>query len=335
MSGPFAAARRGTDSALVTGERRFKDFVALRLAALAMLPALVTFASFVETWPINLAQHFSFHVWMCLSVLVALLLLLDSPRWAVALFVPLLIQSFRLAPLYAPGDTSSHLGPKLTVLELNTHRENSRTDQIVAVIERNPADVVLLVELTDWHAEAVERAMASGRLPHRALVLRPRSDGYGIGALTKLPGSGRIVELGRGAPPSVELRLLFQGQPVALLGLHAPPPLSANEAELNRTELLGAAGWARTTTVSAKIVAGDLNATRPSTWFRPLLDVGLTSAELGQGYGATWPTSLGGFGIPIDHVLFGGPLRLVKRELIEGSGSDHFGQIVTFERRLE
>ena len=45
----------------------------------------------------------------------------------------------------------------------------------------------------------------------------------------------------------------------------------------------------------------------------------------------TWPQSLSSFGVPIDHILSKGGIRIGKLERIAIPGSDHFGLLAELE----
>ncbi len=71
------------------------------------------------------------------------------------------------------------------------------------------------------------------------------------------------------------------------------------------------------------MVVGDLNATRWSAGFAPLIGAGLRDSATGSGWQPTWPAGLGALGVPIDHVLHSPDLRVVSRAVPAWPGSDH------------
>jgi endonuclease/exonuclease/phosphatase (EEP) superfamily protein YafD len=71
------------------------------------------------------------------------------------------------------------------------------------------------------------------------------------------------------------------------------------------------------------VVVGDLNATRWSAGFAPLIGAGLRDSATGWGWQPTWPADLGPLGVPIDHVLHSPDLRVVSRSVPAWPGSDH------------
>jgi len=70
------------------------------------------------------------------------------------------------------------------------------------------------------------------------------------------------------------------------------------------------------------ILAGDLNLTRQSPKFQPLLDVGLVDTRLGHGIAGTWPSALP-FRVGIDHILHTPDIQTCSIEVSDSTGSDH------------
>ena len=77
------------------------------------------------------------------------------------------------------------------------------------------------------------------------------------------------------------------------------------------------------------IVAGDLNLTPWSPFFREFVDrSGLRDSRRGFGVQATWPSRLGMAGIPMDHVLVSQDGSVIDRRVGPSFGSDHRPVIV-------
>jgi len=78
------------------------------------------------------------------------------------------------------------------------------------------------------------------------------------------------------------------------------------------------------------VVAGDLNATPWSPIFHRVLDLGrLRDSREGFGLHRTWPSGIHALlRIPIDHVLVGEGVTVLRREVGPHIGSDHRPVIV-------
>ena len=81
------------------------------------------------------------------------------------------------------------------------------------------------------------------------------------------------------------------------------------------------------------ILAGDLNCTPWSYWFRRLLrESQLSNSAHGRGLNITWtPLRIAVCGLPIDHVLVGSEIRVSRRFVGPYLGSDHRPVVVDFE----
>ncbi len=77
------------------------------------------------------------------------------------------------------------------------------------------------------------------------------------------------------------------------------------------------------------MVVGDLNASPWSYAFRPLADSDLVNSLNGFGLQATWPSVLGPFGVPIDHLLHSAEFTTVTRRTGPSLGSEHRSVFIT------
>ena len=82
--------------------------------------------------------------------------------------------------------------------------------------------------------------------------------------------------------------------------------------------------------VGSVIVAGDLNATPHSRFYKQLLKSGeLISAADGQGFSTTWNAKNPLIRFAIDHLLYKGELAVSEYRLGPAVGSDHYPLITT------
>jgi endonuclease/exonuclease/phosphatase (EEP) superfamily protein YafD len=138
------------------------------------------------------------------------------------------------------------------------------------------------------------------------------------------------VELRRIRAPHVTLRsssLLFEvelgGRPVTVLAAHLVAPRSPSEEGVRDGQLRTLGRWARGH-VGPEIVLGDMNATPWSSAIADLEEAAeLRNSAQGFGFQATWPASLGSFGVPIDQLLHSAELTVVDRDVGPSFGSDH------------
>jgi len=80
------------------------------------------------------------------------------------------------------------------------------------------------------------------------------------------------------------------------------------------------------------ILAGDLNVTPYSYYFRDLLrGSGLIDSGLGYGWQPTWSIRMPWFAIPIDHILVSPDIQVTNRAIGPSLGSDHHPVVVSFD----
>jgi endonuclease/exonuclease/phosphatase (EEP) superfamily protein YafD len=110
---------------------------------------------------------------------------------------------------------------------------------------------------------------------------------------------------------------------------HVLAPTGPGRAALRNRQLGKIAKRLREDTSAERILVGDLNSTPWSPYYSDLVSVAaLKNAAHGFGYHATWPATLRLFGIPIDHCLVSGGLRVRSFRTGRDFGSDHLPLIV-------
>jgi len=230
--------------------------------------------------------------------------------------------------------------PGVTVLTANLLRSEVAPSELVRLVRRTGADVVLLPETGAGHARAIATALGRDRgerwraesddrtPPEKARSARPTSL-----VVREALGPRRLpvpADLPR-AHGQVRIALTRvagrDGEPVAAAGpriaaVHPLPPWPAAAQRDWRRDLLALrplcrGGW---------VVGGDLNATIDHSPLRAVLDAGCedAAAATGEGLRATW--SGGPFGVvrpAIDHVLTSGAWRATSSGVLRIEGSDH------------
>lgn len=277
--------------------------LALPLLNRLLPPSANTFA-----WLIDLAAHWQLlyaPLWLALCLLCAL----RSGRW-------LLLAPFALLPLWS---ASAHLpyddgiAPELIVVAANVHAGNRDPGPLVAWLRAQPADVVVISELTPEYAEALVRQLGDD-YPHRALS--PRSSPFGIGILSQRV-LYRTRAISDGEARTIVATVRAGQRTTRILAAHPMPPL-APQWHGKRDRFLTIAGETADTPL---IVAGDLNAT---PWSTALIGAGRHGLLRTTGFAPTWPGSgRGAIGIPIDHILASGHWRRGMSSRGPDIGSDH------------
>lgn len=234
------------------------------------------------------------------------------PLWAVAGMLPALTGgAFR-------GD-----GPVIATLVIaNVHSSNPDPVAAVTALRELRADVVIVLEPDRAWAGPLQGLRDA--YPVRREILR--DDNFGLCAYAR---RGTIAVW---QPDDVEVPgLIVSLDGIEVLGIHPPPPFSAEYHAWWRSELAAVAAWSASR--PAAVVAGDLNATPWCSGFRRLCRDGRLD---GPGGLAAWtPTWMRGtpLAAPIDHVLVGQGLGLTKHVVGPDIRSDHQPVLVQLRRR--
>ncbi len=157
----------------------------------------------------------------------------------------------------------------------------------------------------------------------------PRRGGLGIGVIARRPFLTQETLFPQSPGRSVlRVSVDVDGTPVEIVAAHPPPPLSAGLAREHDTSLDSLAGLPAS---QHRLVMGDFNAAPSSLALRRLLAAQglseitswprLTWPRLTWPSDLTWPLRL-----PLDHVLVGNGLALLRVENGPALGSDHFPQ---------
>lgn len=290
-------------------------FLALAGASLAAALARVG-------WPFELFAHFRWQ--LCVAAVVL------GVAAAIARRLPLVLvagAAFALpwaSTLPRPGATAPEPrgcdGPRFTVVSLNLHRQNDEPRRALQWLATNPADVVVLQEVTP--AWQVALAETGATYPHR--VVLPRDDPYGIAVLARVPIEDvqELDFLGDGLP-SLGVTAGVGGQRVRLLALHTHWPVLPSLHHARDRVLARAAAYVSSADGPA-VIAGDLNLTPYAPAFpRLLVRSGLRDVYAGRAWRPTWRAGFWPLAIPIDHVLVPADACVAAAEIGRDVGSDH------------
>ena len=209
-------------------------------------------------------------------------------------------------------------------MSANVRTSNRNYERFLKAVRAADPDVLLVMEIDEGWLQALEAIRDD--YPHGTSA--PRPDNFGIGLLSKLPVDEQEIKyVGSAGVPSIQARLKVGDGTVGVVGTHPLPPIGKNSTL--RNEQLSATADLVAGMDGPVIVAGDLNATPWSPFFRRLLDrSGMRDSRRGFGVQATWPSSLGPAGIPIDHVLVSDEVYVKDRQVGPTFGSDHRPVIV-------
>lgn len=271
-------------------------------------------------WPFELFAHFRPQY----AVTAALLaVLLAWRRRAVVAGIALVLAFWNGLPIVqralAESLSFACTGPVFTVATVNLQYSNRLQQPVLAWLAENPADLVVVQELTSAWAQALAGNEAH---PHRFLLTR--EDPYGIGVLSRWPlESAGAIDLAGDGLPSVEGIVEIEGRRIRLLGVHTHWPVLPEVARMRDAALGQAAGIARDSDLPV-ILLGDLNLTPDSPVFTRLLDESaLRDVVSGRRWRPTWQAGFWPLALRIDHVLVSPQLCVEAVEVGPSIGSDH------------
>lgn len=305
-----------------TQSLRIRMRVPLRLIIGALLTA--TIAGYLGSWwwVFDLAAHFRPHL---TAVGAALVLVLAVARHGPGLTVCLLLASINAAPLipYLGFSIPSALAStaNVRVLTFNLHGDGTNPDQLLALLDRERPDIVVLTELPSRFDDLARE------LHHLypTLLAGNRETVFDVAVFTRWTVEHWYVDRSSWLPV-LEAHLCDTTQArrcLTLVALHAARPI-ANGCAFQRRQLASATRMVAAAGGQPTLVVGDLNLTPWAPTFTDFLHrAHLTDTATTRPLTATWLSRIPVLGLPLDHILVGGELRAVSSRVAEDLGSDH------------
>ncbi len=271
-------------------------------------------------WPFELFVHFRAQYAAAALALALLLLRTGRPRislLAVALAVFNAIPLMQRAQAVPSGGACA--GPRFSVVTANVQYSNADRRRFLEWLASNPADLVVVQELTSAWAGDLARLSA---YPYR--VLLPREDAYGIGVLSRWPlGPVGPRDFAGDGLPSLAGSVQIADRQVRFLALHTRWPVTPGLARARDHSLVAAAELLATGEGPA-LVLGDLNATPFSPVYADFLQAsGMRDAANGSRWQPTWLAGFWPLALRIDHVFISPGLCVGGTDVGPAVGSDH------------
>ena len=285
-------------------------------------------------WATDIFTHFAQILTRCFFLYAAIEAI--RRRWwrvlvsliaAVLNAIPILILLLAPDPLQPDRTAPSPEAQTLRILQANILTDNSRAEALIALIEREDPDVILLQETDSrWLADLQP---IHARYPIRAA--EPREDNFGIAVFAKNPlAKGEIFHLRQvRRVPGGRILLPVAGQTLACYSIHTPAPYDRHTwNERNTYPRHLAERLAQDPEL--KVVTGDFNNTPWSLTFRGLVRLaGVCDTSRTFGLLPTWPVrTLPFLRIPLDHCLHSPEVKILRKRRGPSIGSDHFPLII-------
>ena len=273
-------------------------------------------------WLADIFSHFKIQYLILLIVLLlpALLLVKKAVIYLIISLILLGWNSWFLLPLYQERPNKSEASnPTFSIFTMNLLASNTNYSGAIDLIREKDPDVVVLLELSHkWEEQMV---VLKEEFPHRELI--SQWDNFGIGILSKIPMTSRVIDFNRAFPPSIYSELQIDKQTISLMATRPVPPVSQKMFDF-RNEQLHEIG----TFIGAQdgnfILAGDLNTSSFSNHFQDLLETGdMRDSRNGFGVASSWPTEFLVLRTTLDHFLLKGEMQVLERTTEKDIGSDH------------
>jgi endonuclease/exonuclease/phosphatase (EEP) superfamily protein YafD len=283
-------------------------------------------------WLADITRNFAFQYVLILlcSALAARFLHRQRTLW-----VALLLAVFHLALIapemwFSDWPEPSPDAMSLRVLSANLDSDNRDMAEFSAMVQRTDPDFIVVIEITPWSLGSLSPAMTG--YVHREMILR--EDDYGLGLFSRYPiKEAEVLYFAGRDTPTLKLRLTIDNRELVFLITHVTPPIGPTLSEQRNATLELLAKEANGLS-GPVVLCGDMNVTPWSPVFEDFLRRSkLTATHQGFGYQGTWPTVFLPFLVPIDHCFVSDGFTVVRREVLEGVGSDHFP--VVLDLRLE
>ena len=300
------------------GLRSPRTWALVALVGLALATALALAAPL--GWPFELFAHFRAQ-YAAASVLLALILFaLDRRNMAMIAFILAVFHALpAMQKTVADEPVAACRGPVVTVVTANLQYSNRDTGAFLDWIAANPADLVVLQEVTSgWH----DALQAVQGYPQREFLVR--EDPYGLAVLSRWPlESVAWQDFAGDGLPSLSGSVTVEGQPLRFLGLHTHWPVLPDLARQRDHSLDRAAAFIRSGEGPA-VALGDLNLTAYSPVFgRFLGSAGLEDVMQGAHWRPTWMAGFWPLALRIDHVLVTPGVCVERSEVGPAIGADH------------
>jgi endonuclease/exonuclease/phosphatase (EEP) superfamily protein YafD len=268
-------------------------------------------------WLLDLAAHWQ---WLFLALLffATAIMVLTDRRW-VLLVLAAPVPWITASP---PGPSTASRDPPatLTIASANVFKGNQDAAPLMALLDREKPDIVVVLEVTRGYADGLQ---AAKDYPYRHVLAQ--ADAFGIAILSRHAIHSAQEARNEEGLPIVQVTIGWNGRSVALSAFHPMPPQSTYYHAARNTRLESLTPAPDDADVPM-IVAGDLNATPWSNAFSGLDERGWRRAT---GLAPTWPAAWGGWmGIPIDHVLIDRHWTVAGSAVGPDIGSDHLPVLV-------
>lgn len=284
---------------------RMWDFPRLHIAGIALLALLASLFFSVSLKPLLVAVLAAVIVYQSIEIFP---------------YTPLSRTEIDLTNAPKPSDA-------ISLLSVNVLMENTRYDDLIAIIDREDPDVLLLME-TD---AAWEQALSEVLNRYSTIKTHIASDHYGLIFATRLTTT-KVELLWPAADDTPALRAVIaspRGKAFNFIGLHPRPPVPGNTTTVRDKQIKDAALMTQSSE-RPTVVMGDFNDVAWSWTTRRFKRYGdLLEPRVGRGLISSFHAQYPFMRLPIDQIFMTENVGLVSFGRLENFGSDHFPMAAT------
>jgi len=256
------------------------------------------------------------------SVLLCLAVGLSRRKWLSLLAVGLLLLNAREIVFIPDVEQPIEAKKQYSILSFNLYMGNRDTASVLAFIEQENPDILYLTETVHLWQRVLEPLQK--KYPYR--LIRWGNIENGAALYSKYPLQALPVAV-TNTVASVEL----DGQGVLLIGCHPPSPRNQRFVQ-QRNRYLEMVGQYVGRQTGPVLVFGDFNCSPWAPEFKQFLAQSKLDLIAGSWYfKPTWPSNNPLIGVPIDHFLRKGNIRVITCSRTEAVGSDHYSIKMQFQ----
>ncbi|MBX9696698.1 MAG: endonuclease/exonuclease/phosphatase family protein [Alphaproteobacteria bacterium] len=276
-------------------------------------------------WLIDLTNHFRIHLFLGFLATSISLIILKHNRLAVLsilMAIVMVMASHHIMGSSSNPEQSIADQDHMSVMAFNVWKDNEELDQLIHYIKDHQPDIVGLTEVTP----TLDDKLQNLRELYPYYYSKPEEGRFGLALLSKIPFEAREDSWAhRFHEPViiVEMQALERKTAVHLLLFHPRPPINKAFAKSRDSDIKTLSHWIQEKGEAPLIILGDFNATPWSWALHALIKDQHLQGVGGLFQAGTWPSLMGYFGIPIDHILSKNWLNNSGSHVGPDLGSDH------------
>lgn len=256
-----------------------------------------------------------------------------KPLLAAVLASIVLYQGVQIFPYTPLAQTEVDMVPaptpeeEIVLLSVNVLMENTRHDDLIAIVERENPDVLFLMETDETWNSALSESLSR----YSTVKSHIAGDHYGLIFATRLQTS-RVELLWPVADDTPAVRAVLtspSGADFNFIGLHPRPPVPGNTTTVRDKQIKKAALMTQSSE-RPTIVMGDFNDVAWSWTTKRFKRYGdLLEPRVGRGMISSFHADYSFMRLPIDQLFMTANVGLVSFRRLESFGSDHFPMAAT------